>query len=87
MRKAAAYGDLEYSDTPTRLLQTLNRGIDDRFIRAQMPKTPGALGNELRRLAPPLREHGIHVHFKRTRKARVITITAQGVKDPWEDEE
>ena len=33
LRKAAAYGDLEYSDTPTRLLQTLNRGIDDRFIR------------------------------------------------------
>ena len=63
------------------------RGIDDRLIRAQMPKTPGAFGNELRRLAPQLREHGIDINFKRTRKARAITITAVGVEDPWETEE
>ena len=50
-----------------------------------MPKTPGAFGNELRRLAPQLREYGISINFKKTHRARVITITSKGVKDPWEE--
>ena len=37
----------------------------DPLIRAQMPKTPGAFGNELRRLAPQLREYGISINFKK----------------------
>ena len=83
--REAAECDLDFSDTPTRLLQRLTRLTRDPLIRAQMPKTPGALGNELRRLAPQLREYGISINFKKTHRARVITITSKGVKNPWED--
>ena len=82
LRKAAAYGELDWTDTPTGLLQRLTRGIEDRRILARLPKTPAALGNELRRLAPQLREHGVHVSFKRTHGSRLICITAEGVEDP-----
>jgi hypothetical protein len=34
------------------------------------------LGNELRRLAPHVREHGIFVSFGKNRKSRTITIKA-----------
>ena len=84
LREAAEY-DLDFSDTPTRLLQRLTRCVRDPLIRSQMPKSPRAFGNELRRLAPQLREYGISVKFKRTHRARVITITSKGVRDPWEE--
>jgi hypothetical protein len=42
---------------------------------ARWPKTPGMLGNELRRLAPTLRENGVIVTFGKNRKSRLITIT------------
>jgi len=32
------------------------------------------LGNELRRLAPHLREHGILISFGKNRKSRTVTI-------------
>jgi hypothetical protein len=41
---------------------------------ARWPKTPSALGSELSRLAPLLREHGIDVSFSRTSGSRSITI-------------
>lgn len=45
-------------------------------IRApDWPKTPAMLANELRRLAPMLRERGLRVDFSRTRYQRLITLT------------
>jgi hypothetical protein len=41
---------------------------------ARWPKTPSALGSELSRLAPLLREHGINVSFSRTNGSRSITM-------------
>jgi hypothetical protein len=45
-----------------------------------MPKTPTALGNELRRLAPLLREHAVSIEFKRNHHSRVITIRGERMK-------
>jgi hypothetical protein len=44
---------------------------------ARWPKTPSALGSELSRLAPLLREHGINVSFSRTSASRSIRIATQ----------
>jgi hypothetical protein len=61
------------------------RNLTDGFRRgagpAGMPKTPAMLGNELRRLAPQLREHGICVLFAKNRQSRLITITTRPGSD------
>ena len=72
---------------PTRLLQTLNRRIDDRFMRAQMPKTPGRSGTSYGGWRRNFATTASTSISRGLRKARTITITAQGVEDPWEEAE
>ena len=74
-------GDLvekvDWDGTATELLDHLHNL--DTLVR-QLPKTPSALSNKLKRLAPNLREFGIRVEFVRTghKGMRTIHIT----KDP-----
>ena len=44
---------------------------------ARWPKTPSTLGNEMRRLAPTLRDRGVAVAFGKNRNSRLITITRE----------
>ena len=71
-------GLLEWTATASELLAKLTLGIDRRIASSpRWPKTPSMLGNELRRLAPTLAENGLFVIFKRTVKARMITLTTR----------
>ena len=81
LKKAMEYDDFEVTETPTRWLELLTRGIEDRRTLARMPKTATALGNELRRVGPQLREYGITVTFSRTRDSRQVTITKESRSD------
>ena len=61
--------------SPAEWLAKFNRYDDHKATKsARWPKTPAMLGNELRRLAPTLRERGVLISFSRTMKSRTITI-------------
>jgi hypothetical protein len=45
---------------------------------ADWPKTAEKFGNELRRLAPQLRMHGMNVSFERRNDGRKITLQSEG---------
>jgi len=67
-----------WEGTAAELLRELNLNDKDRTRNAYWPKTPWALSRELRRIAPNLRETGVHLIFGKTpgtNSARVITIT------------
>jgi hypothetical protein len=64
-----------WTRSPADLLEVLDDAANEKMIAsARWPKTPGMLGNELRRLAPLLRAHGIDVTFSRNHKSRMITL-------------
>jgi hypothetical protein len=71
-------GLLELSGTASELHSKLERNLERREANSpRWPKTPALFGNELRRLAPTLAENGLFVLFKRTKQARVITLTTR----------
>jgi hypothetical protein len=64
------------------LLEGLRQEAPKRILRSPLwPKTPTLLSNQLHRLAPQLREHGIDVTFMRNSKGRFITINS--AQEPW----
>jgi len=73
----AGWDDLpEQPKSPADLLSFLTDVADRKAIAsARWPKTPSMLGNELRRLAPQLRAHGLSVTFSRNHKSRMITLS------------
>jgi hypothetical protein len=72
------FGLLEWTMPASELLTRLTLKLDRRIASSpHWPKTPAMLGNELRRLAPTLAENGLFVIFKRTMKARLITLTTR----------
>ncbi len=75
-------GYLNWTGSPTKLFEELAENVE-RIAAASVgwPKTPKMLGNELRRLALQLREHGIFVRFGRTHQSRVISIMAGVAED------
>jgi hypothetical protein len=74
-RKAANY----WTKSPTDMLRFLENGVGGRTVGSKNgPTTPTQFGNELRRLAPHLRAHGIDFTFGRTVKVRHITLTLCG---------
>ena len=70
-------GELNWKLSPTEMLYYLTRGVTDKTVLSRLPKTPAMLGNELRRLAPQLGEHGLFVRFGKNRKSRMITLTTR----------
>ncbi len=70
----------EWSGTATELLDALNGRVDDDTRRTRdWPKSPQAMGNVMRRLAPNLRSVEIAVRFERPGgKRRVITLERVG---------
>ena len=66
---------LKWSVTPTEAFRDLTRDVDRRTIASgQWPKSIRSFSDELRRLAPQLRMHGLSVTFSRTRDRRLITF-------------
>ena len=66
----------QWSGTTAKLHAALAKVVDKRITAsAPWPKTSSALGNELRRIAPQLRMHGISISFKKIRDGRLVTFT------------
>jgi hypothetical protein len=69
--------------TPSQILHSMTRFMPENVTRsAQWPKNARALSSRLRRIAPQLREFGIHVDFDRRRTGRVIRVSADKVRLP-----
>jgi hypothetical protein len=66
-----------WSGTATELMKCLARRFgDDVTTRGkEWPKTPRAMGDTVRRMAPALRKVGLEIEPDRTSKRRLITIT------------
>ncbi len=78
--KMIEWGEPEtWTGSPQELLDLLARWASPRDARASKhwPRTPALLGNELRRLAPELRNRGIDILFRRTSTSRLITVQAR----------
>jgi len=66
----------DWTGTPTELLAALTKVAPKKLAHsAAWPKSPGWLTNELRRIAPQLRMHGISVAFSRNVPGRVLSTT------------
>ena len=79
---AASGGSVSLIESPSEMLRTLGEAAGRRITRSpRWPKSPAMFGNELRRLAPQLRTHGIHVTFTKTRKTRLIAIESRRRSD------
>ena len=66
----------EWRGSASGLLQAVRTGWNAESGGA-LPKSPNSFSQHLRRLAPPLRQHGVDIRFSRTtdgKRARVITI-------------
>ncbi len=64
--------------TPARLHASLTRIVGKRVAAsADWPKTTATFSNELRRLAPQLRMHGVSVGFERRHEGRIITLKSE----------
>jgi hypothetical protein len=63
---------------PAEVLEVCAEAVDkEATASARWPKTTIALGIELRRIAPLLREHGLFVSFSRNNRTRAIRITTK----------
>jgi hypothetical protein len=66
---------LEWNGSPTEVYEMLTQSVGKRIARSPAwPKTTQRFTNELRRLAPQLRMHGVFVIFGRTRDSRSINL-------------
>ena len=71
-------GSLDWTMAPAEALYAFTKTVDKKVAASPAwPKTPTALGKELRWLGPLLREHGLFVIFSRNHKSRFITFTTK----------
>jgi hypothetical protein len=70
----------EFSETPIKLYGKLTEIVGKKVAAwASWPKTAGNFGNELRRLAPQLRLHGVSISFERRHEGRMIILKSERV--------
>jgi hypothetical protein len=62
--------------TPLELYRTIVQ-IAGKTPAARLPKTVHAYGNELRRIAPQLRLHGLSIDFERRGNARLVVLRSE----------
>jgi hypothetical protein len=68
------------SETPTKLYAKLTEIVGKKIAAsANWPKNTEKFGNELRRLAPQLRMHGVNVSFERRHEGRIIILKSERV--------
>jgi len=69
-----------WSGTTTKLHEALTQVVGKKIAAsARWPKTSSMLGNELRRIAPQLRMHGLSINFEKIREGRLVTLTTAHV--------
>ncbi len=69
---------LDFDRSPTDLLELMTEDADKTLLKsAAWPKSPQALTNELRRIAPQLQMRGVNVLFRRTKKGRRVRIVTR----------
>jgi hypothetical protein len=74
--------EASWTKSPADMLLFIESGVGRKTRGSKnWPKTPAQLGNELRRLAPHLRAHGISFTFGRTHNGREITLTVGARSD------
>jgi hypothetical protein len=72
------WGVVDWEATAAEMLTKLTLNQDKSTAKSpKWPKTPKALSDELRRIAPTLAENGLYVFFKRTMRGRMITLTSR----------
>jgi hypothetical protein len=70
----------EFSETPIKMYAKLTEIVGKKVAAsANWPKTAGNFGNELRRLAPQLRMHGVSISFERRHEGRMIILKSERV--------
>jgi hypothetical protein len=74
---ALAKQGINWSGKPLELYNTIVK-IAGHGLGSRWPKTISTFGNELRRLAPQLRLHGLSINFERRGGDRVVTLKADG---------
>jgi len=80
LESAQLHGWPNWTLSPAEMLDELTCSVGKRVAASSgWPKTPTMFGNQLRRLAPQLREHGICVIFGKNRDSRVITLATRPV--------
>ena len=71
-----------WSGTASELLSMLARAVGGRSAAsAHWPKSPARLTNELRRIAPQLRMHGLTITFERKSESRLIALSCTSTVD------
>jgi hypothetical protein len=66
---------LNWETSPSELFRILTEKVGKRVARsAGWPKTLRSFGNELRRLAPQLRMHGLSISFSKGRDSQLVTL-------------
>ena len=66
---------LDFEQSPTELLEVLTQHAEERGKSlAGWPKSARALTNELRRIAPQMRMHGVSIIMKRTNQGRRVRL-------------
>jgi hypothetical protein len=70
-----------FEDSPAALLDLLNNALGDDRPPPNWPKTPSALGTQMRQLAPDLRKARHEIDFLTTHKGRIIRFKPAS-KDP-----
>jgi len=71
----------QWSGTITKLQTALTQIVGKKTAAsARWPKTSSTLGNELRRIAPQLRMHGLSINFEKNREGRLVTLTTAHVR-------
>jgi hypothetical protein len=74
---AIRYGS-HWSGSPAQLYAELQSIVGNKIAAsARWPKTVAVLSNELRRLAPKLRLHGLNINFGRRCAGRMITVASE----------
>jgi hypothetical protein len=74
---ALAKQGINWSGKPLDLYNTIMK-IAGHGLGKRWPKTISTFGNELRRIAPQLRLHGLSINFERRGGDRVVTLKADG---------
>ena len=70
-----AGGRSDFEQSPTELLEVLTQHAEERGKSlAGWPKSARALTNELRRIAPQMRMHGVSIIMKRTNQGRRVRL-------------
>jgi hypothetical protein len=82
LQQLEQHREFDWTMPPAEALYCFTKWVEKKVAASpRWPKTPTALGKELRWLAPLLREHGLFVTFGKNRQGRLMTFTTKARSD------